>query len=360
MTGPIEPYPRTQRTFLLVLTLAISLVFIVMIRRLLLAVVMAAIFTALTRGLYQRLLATPLRRVRWAQPLASTLTLLAVLLLILVPVLGLLGVVVDQALNVSESVGPWLEQQRGQLDRLEQLMSRLPFAPAANTAEWIREKIGELAGNIGGFVVRGLTTATRGALTFVFNLFVMLFAMFFFYIDGLHLRAYLLSYIPLPPADKERMIGKFVSVARATIKGTLVIGVVQGTLGGLAFWVAGIGQSVFWGTLMMVGSFIPGVGPALIWVPAVIYLAAAGEPMRAVLLGAWCIAVVGTVDNFLRPRLVGRDTQMPALLILLSTLGGLSMFGPLGIVIGPIVAALFVTVWDIFGTVFRRQLAEER
>jgi predicted PurR-regulated permease PerM len=137
-------------------------------------------------------------------------------------------------------------------------------------------------------------------------------------------------------------------VSRATIKGTLVIGIVQGVLAGLSFWIAGIPNTVFWGTIMAVLSIIPGVGAALVWIPGVIYLIVVGNVATAVGVGLWCAIVVGTADNFLRPRLVGRDTKMHDLLILLATLGGLVMFGALGIVLGPVLAALFLTVWGIF------------
>ncbi|MCH7935446.1 MAG: AI-2E family transporter, partial [Gemmatimonadetes bacterium] len=109
----------------------------------------------------------------------------------------------------------------------------------------------------------------------------------------------------------------------------------------------------FWGTIMGVLSIIPGVGVALVWIPAAGYLLAIGSPILALLLTLWCAGVVGTVDNVLRPRLVGKDTKMPDLLILLSTLGGLVLFGAAGIIVGPVVAALFVTVWEIYGTTFK-------
>lgn len=154
------------------------------------------------------------------------------------------------------------------------------------------------------------------------------------------------------------MIDRFVSVSRATIKGTLVIGILQGALAGAAFWMAGINGATFWGTVMAVLSIVPGVGSALIWIPVVIYLLAAGHVFAGIALAAWCGLVVGTVDNLLRPRMVGRDTKMPDLMILLSTLGGIVLFGAVGIIIGPIVAALFVTVWEIYGTAFQDLLPE--
>jgi hypothetical protein len=154
------------------------------------------------------------------------------------------------------------------------------------------------------------------------------------------------------------MLEKFVSVTRATLKGTVLIGLAQGMLGGLAFWAAGIDGAIFWGTVMTVLSIIPGIGGALVWIPAVLILMTTGEVWRGIALGAFCGLVVGSVDNLLRPLLVGRDTQMHELLIFFSTLGGLMMFGVMGFIVGPILAALFVTAWDLFATAFRASLAE--
>jgi len=136
------------------------------------------------------------------------------------------------------------------------------------------------------------------------------------------------------------------------------IGIIQGFMSGFAFWVAGIEGAIFWGTVMTVLSIVPGLGGALVWVPAVIIWALLGHVAAAAALAAFCGLVVGTVDNVLRPRLVGRDTQMHTLLIFVSTLGGLSLFGFTGFILGPVLAALFVTAWELFGVAFSRQLTD--
>jgi predicted PurR-regulated permease PerM len=176
--------------------------------------------------------------------------------------------------------------------------------------------------------------------------------MFFFLRDGQGLLAQVLYYIPLHTDDELRMVEKFVSVTRATLKGSLVIGVLQGTLAGGAFLIAGIPGAAFWGTVMAVLSIIPGLGTALVWVPAAGWLYLSGEISAAAGLTVWCIAVVGMVDNIIRPWVVGRDTQMSDLMIMLSTLGGLFLFGAPGLIVGPILAGLFVTVWEIYGETF--------
>jgi predicted PurR-regulated permease PerM len=163
-------------------------------------------------------------------------------------------------------------------------------------------------------------------------------------------------YLPLSHEDESLLLQRFTSITRATIKGTLVIGVIQGALAGIAFWVAGIDGAAFWGTIMAILSIVPGIGAALVWVPAVIYLFVIGHTLAGFLLLAWCAAVVGTIDNVLRPILVGKDAKMPDLLILVGTVGGLFLFGPIGFIVGPIVCGLFLSVWDIYGTTFKNLL----
>jgi predicted PurR-regulated permease PerM len=181
----------------------------------------------------------------------------------------------------------------------------------------------------------------------------MLYAMFYFLINGRAMLDAVLEYTPLSVDDKARLLGTFTSVGRATLKGTLIIGIVQGGLAGLSFWVVGINGVVFWAAVMAVLSIIPGVGAALIWVPAVIFLVLDGQTGAAVGVGLWCAIVVGTADNLLRPLFIGKDTEMPDLLVMVTTIGGLALFGAAGIVIGPITGALFTTVWSLWGAAIK-------
>ena len=211
----------------------------------------------------------------------------------------------------------------------------------------------EMVGSISTFLINRLSTVTLGTVNFLFMLFVMLYAMYFFLIDGDKLLHKILYYLPLEDHDERRILDKFTSVARATLKGTAVIGLLQGILAGLAFAVVGIPSAVFWGAIMTVLSIIPSIGSAIVWVPAALILAATGSLAKGIGLAVFCAVVVGSMDNLLRPILVGKDTQMHELMIFLGTLGGIFMFGVIGVIIGPIIAALFVTVWDIYGVSFK-------
>ncbi|UCC85477.1 MAG: AI-2E family transporter [Gemmatimonadota bacterium] len=344
-------------TFLLLLAIGISILFYQMVRGFLVSVLLAAIVAGLSQPLYTQLL----RWFKGRNAAAAGVTLLVVLLAIVIPFVGFLGLVAKEAVEVSQTIRPTIERLVTEPTEIDRLLARLPFADRLDPyRDQIVQKLGEFAEWVGGFLVVTLAATTRGTAAFFFQLFIMLYAMFFFLLDGRAVLDKVLYYMPLAPEDENRMVDKFVSVARATIKGTLVIGIVQGGLAGLALAVAGIEGALFWGTIMVVLSIIPGIGTALVWVPATVYLFAIGRIGTAIAVFVWCAVVVGTVDNFLRPWLVGKDTKMPDLLILLSTLGGLVLFGAVGIVIGPIVAALFVTVWDIYGHAFKEYLPEVR
>ena len=349
MADSLQPQERFQKTFLLLLVALISFMFVAMIRPFLIAVLLAAVFSAIASPLFRGLR----RRFRDRAAPAAVATILIVLLLIVLPLTAFFGIVASEAIQVSAAVTPWIERQLSQPDELDKLLRRIPLLERLQPyQDQIAARIGQLAGTLGTFAVNSVAQMTRGTVNFLLQLFIMLYAMFFFLIGGRQILERILYHMPLTPSQETRMVERFVSVTRATIKGTLVIGVVQGGLAGLAFWVAGIGAPAFWGTVMAVLSIIPGIGTGLVWVPAVIYLFAIARTGAAIGLLIWCAIVVGLADNFLRPYLVGRDTKMSDLLVLLSTLGGLFLFGAIGIIIGPIIAALFVTVWDIYGEAF--------
>jgi predicted PurR-regulated permease PerM len=268
-----------------------------------------------------------------------------------------LGLVVKQAFVVSEHAIPWLQERFGaasSFDAHQWLVEHFPWLSDLVPSQGeIIKNIGIAAKAAGGFLVTWASAFTAGTAGFFLHFFVMIYAMFFFLKDGKSILQKIFYYMPLPHEDEIRILERFVSVTRATIKGTLLIGLIQGSLAGIAFYFAGVDGAAFWGTIMVVLSVIPGIGTALVWVPTVIYLYATASPVSATLLAVWCAGVVGTVDNFLRPRLVGKDAEMPDLLILIGTLGGLFLFGPIGFIIGPVVCGLFLTALDIYGTAFK-------
>jgi len=349
-----SPRGRTFRhAFVLLLVAAISLLALAIAWPFLRPLLLGAMLAGLCHPLYRWLV----RCFRGRTSLASFTTLLILVLLAVGPLGAFGGVVISQAVEVSEKAIPWARQHFGPSSPFnvhDWVASRFPvLAPYLPSQESIVEHVGSAAKSAGGYLVTAASRITAGTATFLLNAFVMLYAMFFFLRDGRAILEKVIYYIPLRHEDELQMIERFTSVTRATIKGTVIIGIVQGALAGVALWLAGIEGSAFWGTIMVILSVIPGVGSALVWVPAAIYLFVTDRVLAAILVTVWCAAVVGTIDNVLRPTLVGKDAKMPDLLILVGTLGGLFLFGPIGFIAGPLVFGLFLTVWEIYGAAFR-------
>ena len=344
---------RFRRAFLLVFVLGISVLFLGMIRNFLMVILLAAIFAGLGFPLYRRLDA----RFGGRRSLAALGTLLVGTFVVVAPLALVAYMVTLEAIRLTENVRPWITRVSSQPTALAPLLERLPFAEhLAPYREQLLQKAGEWASGVGGAIVSVLSSTTLGTVQAVFNFFILAYTVFFFLIDGPDILRSLRRFLPLREAERDLLLDKFVSVARATLKGTLVIGAIQGAMAGAAFWVAGIDHAMFWGAIMVVLSVVPMLGGAVVWVPACLVLGLMGYWIKALVLAAFCGLVVGSVDNLLRPRLVGRDTEMHDLMILFSTLGGIIMFGAIGFIIGPIIAALFQSAWELFGLAFAEEL----
>jgi predicted PurR-regulated permease PerM len=345
---------RFRKGFLLALVVGVTAALLFVISDFLMTILVAAILSGLAHPLYRRLRAAFGGR----EALASAVTLLGILLLVGIPLVSVLTIVTNEAVRMTEDVTPWVKQIVNEPMRLTIYLDRIPgLAPYR---EMLLTKAGEAAGNLGKIIVSSLSSTTRGTLMLIVDFFMLLYAMFFFLMHGRRYLDSILRYLPLRESEQDQMLQRFVSVARATLKGTLLIAMVQGALGGVMFAILGIPGAVLWGLLMIVLSVLPVIGGALVWVPAAIVLAIQGAWIKALILSGFCSIVIGSVDNVLRPRLVGHDTQMPDLLVLFSTLGGIAVFGAIGFIIGPIIAALFVTIWEIFGKAYRDELDVEQ
>jgi predicted PurR-regulated permease PerM len=239
------------------------------------------------------------------------------------------------------------------------LQSSLPavntfFDSIGITSEEINRNLTSAAIKSSQFIGTLTLQAGQNAVHFGAMFFLMLYVLFYFLREGYELLDQIVHALPLGDVRERTLFNKFAEVSRATIKGTLVIGMIQGALGGMMFWFLGIEGAVFWGTIMAILSLVPIVGASLVWGPAAIIMVANAEFFKATILVAVGVLLIGLVDNLLRPILVGRDTRMPDYLVLLSTLGGLTVFGMSGFIIGPVIAALFLTLWVMFRDEFGR------
>ncbi|WP_019961691.1 AI-2E family transporter [Woodsholea maritima] len=346
-----------QRLFIITLALALSGLFLWMIRGYLSALFIAGVFTIFLMPLQSGL--TGLFGGRKA--LAAIIVLLIAILLFLGPVLALVGIVTDQALTVADTVTPWIREQVSNFR--EQGFAILPtWVPFRENLipyqDEVIAKAGEVISSFSGVMVSSLTSITGDTLSIVLKSFLMLYALFFFLTGGPGMAQKALYLVPLTEKYRALLVERVISTIRATVKGTFLIAVVQGSLTGIGLFAAGIPGAAFWGTVTAVLSIIPAVGPPLVWVPAAIYLGVQEHYVAAIGLALWGMIVVSTSDNVLRPRLVGKDAQMSDLMVLLSTLGGITLFGAVGIIVGPMIAALFSSVWYIYAQSFKGLLKE--
>lgn len=282
---------------------------------------------------------------------ASLLTVLIIFLLVFIP----LGVIVSSLVVEINGVYTRLQDSNTQFPVvLAELIQHLPkwarhFLAEHNldNAAKIQQELSQVVLKGGQYLAGSVLLIGKGTFTFFIGFGVMLYLLFFLLKDGAYLVNLILESLPLSTHVKHHLLVKFAAVSRATVKGTVVVAIVQGTLGGIAFSIAGIEGSLLWGSLMAFLSLIPAVGSAIIWVPAAVFLFATDMLWQAIFIVAFFVLVIGLVDNILRPLLVGKDTKMPDYLILIATLGGMEIYGINGFVIGPLIAALFIACWNI-------------
>lgn len=344
-----------SKTTLICLVLIISALFLSMIHQFLMAIFMAGLFSAMVSPAHHMLT----EKLSGRENLASILTVLGIVLLVLTPLAILITIVVTQAISVGQSVTPWVQGFIEEPTKASVFLEKIPYyEQILPYRDIIIQKAGELVGTVSTFLIDSLSSFTKLTINAIFSSIIMLYVMFYFLTMGDILLEKILFFLPLDDLNEQKLLNRFTSVTRATIKGTLIIGIMQGTICGVAFAIAGIEGPVFWASLMAVMSIIPAFGTAIIWFPALLILALTGDFFGVVILAILCGAIAGNLDNLVRPRLVGKDTEMHDLFVLFGTLGGISMFGLLGIIIGPIVAALFITIWEIYGDAFRDYLPD--
>ncbi|PXX90462.1 AI-2E family transporter [Marinobacter vulgaris] len=340
MYGKLE-----TRTFLAMLV-GVSLAFILLMKPffgpIFWAVAIALIFHPVRERLAKRIGDRP--------NVIALLTLLICVVIVVIPVLALVTSLVAEGLSIYEKIQGGELRPGEYIDRVNQSFPAIEafFAQFGMDFAEVRDRV--VSAFVGGsqFLAKQALGFGQNTFQFFLGLALMVYLAFFLLRDGSKLVDLLIQALPLGDARERLLFAKFAEVTRATVKGNLLIAIIQGALGGLIFWLLEIQGALLWGVVMAIVSLIPAVGAALVWVPAALYLAATGEIVSAIILTAFGSVVIGLADNILRPIFVGRDTKLPDYIVLLSTLGGIVMFGINGFVMGPLVAALFMAFWGIF------------
>jgi len=327
---------------LLIATIAFGWILLPFAGPLLWSCVLAVLFQPINRGLLNRF---PNHR-----NLVALATLTLAILIVVIPVIMISTSVVNHAVDLVKSAG---EENNGLGQYIDKVTEALPVIKTKLEAwnidlESMRGELQKVASNAANLVTKQSLTIGQNTVSFFLATAMMLYVAFFMLRDGKQILESIKATFPLDDAHETHLFNKFSEVIRATVKGNVVIGAVQGTLGGLAFWVLDIDPAILWGVLMAIAALIPAVGAALIWAPVAIYLCIIGDLTQGIGLALFGGLVIGLVDNILRPILVGRDTKLPDYIVLLSTLGGLALMGIHGFVVGPLIAALFFTLWSMF------------
>jgi predicted PurR-regulated permease PerM len=311
------------------------------------AILWGTVLAILFAPLYRRLTPVLWRR----RTLAALATLAIIVVMVIVPVTLLTVSLIDEASGVYERI------RSGELSFGAYLRQVLEVLPAwalgllehlgLTNAAAVQERLSAGLAKASQFFAVQAVNIGQNTLEFVVSLGVMLYLLFFLLRDGDALFARMRSAVPLRADHQRALFEKFAVVVRATVKGNIVIAILQGALGGVMFWLLGIHSPLLWAVLMAFLSLLPAVGAGLVWLPVALYFLATGALLKGAVLVAYGVLVIGLVDNLLRPVLVGKDTRMPDYVVLVSTLGGIAVFGLNGFVIGPLIAAMFIAAWDL-------------
>ena len=342
---PIRQYIRPIAFWLMLL--AVTVAFYQLLKPFLLTVFWALLLSIIFQNSYRRIRI----RLRGRDNTAAILTTLLIVLCVVIPGFFLVLALINESLGVYQRLqsGEWnlahlVDVIQEQMPRLEQLLRQVGLTP-----ERMKADLGNFAVTAARAVADRLLGYTQNAIAFTAQFFMMIYILFFFLRDGRSIMMSVMNALPLGNRWERILLERFAGVARATLKGTLTVAVIQGAIGGLIFAILGIEGALFWGVVMILLSLLPIGGSSLVWVPAAIILAWQGFWVKSIVLVIVGALGIGLIDNILRPILVGRDTKMPDYLVLLSTLGGLAWFGLSGFVLGPVVAALFLTFWGAAG-----------
>ena len=285
---------------------------------------------------------------------AATASLIVILLIVILPLAMVAASITQEASVMVEGL------RSGQIrvtDYFERFIAALPEWARAILQRFgmsdlglLQQKILAALGNSGQVVTSRVLGIGQVTLDFIVAFFVMLYIVFFLFRDGERLTRAIARSIPLHPQHTHRLLTQFATVVRATVKGNIVVALVQGALGTVAFAFLGLPGAVLWGAVMALLSLLPAVGAVLVWGPVAAFYFLNGQAIQGIGLTVWGALVIGLVDNLLRPMLVGKDTRMPDYLVLVATLGGIVVFGLNGFVIGPVIAAVFLVSWEMLAS----------
>lgn len=280
--------------------------------------------------------------------LSATIILLMILLIIILPA-GIIGsLLLNETMELYNAIDVKSASIEQQVQDISKKITANPYLSRMHIdTAFLTANLAEGAKNAANYIIYNLRDLTQNTIVFAVNFAIMLYTLFFFIRDGNKFVRMIMKLLPLEEAREVLILERFSSTAQATLKVTMIIGGIQGILGGLVFFLTGVKGALTWGTMMVFTSIVPAIGCSLVWAPAGIVMIIMGHFWEGMIILAFGIIVISHVDAVLRPLLLGHDVQMHTLLIFLSTLGGLALFGISGFVIGPVITSLMQAFWQM-------------
>lgn len=341
--------------FLFAVIIAVGIGVYLIFKPFLIAILVAFILWQLFKGWHKKIL----KLLGGHKALASLLSCTIIFFILVIPFLIVLGLITSEANNLYKSIQENNWNIEIGVDSEMFLLKELGFESGKFSLESLTSSsYFEGAKGIGNFLLNAVKKTYQGASSFIFTTFITFFVLYYLFKDGEKILRRLMNLSPLPNRQEKNLIEDFVNISRATLKGSLVIAIVQGLILGLTFWFTGVSAPAIWGVVTAIVSLIPLIGAVLVWLPACIIMFFMGHWVSALIILIIGAGIVSTIDNFLRPKLVENETSLHPMLVLLSTLGGIGVFGIMGFLIGPIIIVLFLSLLRIYKSDFKKEIKQ--
>ena len=331
---------KSQNAYYLLLTL-ITILFVSLIFNFAAPILWSIVVSIIFYPLYEKLLSMTNKK-----SLSSMLSLILISLLVIMPSIAVLGLIGNELINFINSSENYSFEQYFQMIPNESAINQL-IAWSGLSINDLIEKADDFLISASKMLYQSVSTISANVINFFVSLFIFVYLTFFFLRDGEKILQHCMDAFPMKNEDESYLLDQFQKTTRATIKGTVMVALAQGFLGYLTLLLIGINGALIWGAVMALLSIVPAVGTVLVWLPIALVLFLNGEIMDASLLIFSGVFIIGMIDNLLRPILIGKETKMPDYLILLTTIGGISIFGITGFIVGPIIASLFISIWSL-------------
>ena len=326
------------------------------------AIVLALLLASVFFPLYSRFK----RLLREREPLASLGMTLFILVILVIPVGWFIGTLSNEALDFYQRTSSEVSMQKIKdiiendpvwAERLKKLSKLSGLTITPETVDELADSIGR---KVGLFLYNQIKSMASNLFSFLIHFFLMMMTIFYLFKDSLRLKDYLVQLMPVPREQLEKVINKFQEMGSAIIVGNGISGIIQGVLGGLGFFFFGLGSPFLWGTVISFMAFLPIIGASAVFIPTAVIIAITGDTGLAVGYLIYNLAYSSIVEYLIKPKMIGKGMQMNSLLVFIGILGGLKLFGILGIIYGPLIMTIFLTLAEIYRLEYKKDAVQDR